>query len=59
MVSIFKSITNFLSTKNIDEIDYILDKAHYLATHNRQAKVVLDIPFNLKGNSNQKKPKKI
>ena len=48
MVSIFKSITNFsYQLKNIDEIDYILDKAHYLATHNRPGPVVLDIPFNL------------
>ncbi len=48
VVSIFKSITNFsYQLKNIDEIDYILDKAHYLATHNRPGPVVLDIPFNL------------
>ncbi len=48
VVSIFKPITNFAyQLKNVEEIDYILEKAYYLATSNRPGPVVLDIPFNL------------
>jgi acetolactate synthase-1/2/3 large subunit len=48
VVSIFKSVTKFVyQLKNPNDIDYILDKAFFMATSGRPGPVVIDIPFNI------------
>ena len=48
VVSLFKPITKFAyQIKKADEIDYILDKAYYLAKSGRPGPVLIDLPFNI------------
>lgn len=48
VVSIFKSVTKFVyQLKSPNEIDYILEKALFIATTGRPGPVVIDIPFNI------------
>lgn len=48
VVSIFKTVTKFAyQLKNASEIDYILEKAYFIATSGRPGPVLIDIPFNL------------
>lgn len=48
IVSCVKSLTKYAVTlKDANDIEYILDKAVYLATHGRKGPVWIDIPINL------------
>ncbi|MDB4858715.1 thiamine pyrophosphate-binding protein [Candidatus Pelagibacter sp.] len=45
---LFSSITKFsYQIKSVDEIEYIIDKAVYIAKNGRPGPVVLDVPFNV------------
>ena len=58
--NLFSSITKFsYQIKNVDEVDYIIDKAIYIAKSGRPGPVVLDVPYNIQvSNINFKKLKK-
>ena len=48
MVSLFSSITKFTyQIKDPNEVDYIFDKAVYLAKNGRPGPVVIDLPYNI------------
>ena len=60
MVSLFSSITKYTyQIKDPNEVDYIFDKAVYLAKNGRPGPVVIDLPYNIQiANINLKKMKK-
>jgi acetolactate synthase-1/2/3 large subunit len=60
MVSLFSSITKYrYQIKDPNEVDYIFDKAVYLAKNGRPGPVVIDLPYNIQiANINLKKMKK-
>ncbi len=60
MVSLFSSITKYrYQIQNPNEVDYIFDKAVYLAKNGRPGPVVIDLPYNIQiANINLKKMKK-
>lgn len=48
IVSIFKPITKFsYQLQKAEEIDFILEKAKYIATSGRPGPVLIDLPFNI------------
>ena len=57
---LFSSITKFsYQIQNAEEIDYIIDKAVYLAKKDRPGPVIIDVPYNIQiANINLKKLKK-
>ena len=57
--NLFSTITKFsYQIKNVDEVEYIIDKAVYIAKHGRPGPVVIDVPYNIQvSNINFKKLK--
>ena len=48
IISVVKSLTKYsVMLTNPDDIEYVIDKAVYIATHGRKGPVWIDIPINL------------
>ena len=61
IISVVKPLTKYaIMLEDKDDIEYLLDKAVYLATHGRKGPVWIDIPLNLQAAMiDEKKLKKI